>query len=259
MSRASQPDLLGPKSDAVAGARLLLEPRERRRRRQFLVEGKAGIEAALAAGWVEALYLTPAAAELAAPGIRVYWVSPAGLKALSETVTPQGGVAVCRRPEVDLAQTLASADRVVVCAGVADPGNLGTIVRTALAFGYDAVLVTTGSADPWSGKVLRSTAGAFAAIPVLDALAEPELPTALAAAGLSVLVAAGGGRRKLSEVEAELAGRHAWVLGSEAHGVADLWLEFDPVRIPMAAAAESLNVAAAAAVCLFAGRPEGLS
>lgn len=234
---------------------MLLTAKGRRERGRFLVEGRTNVAAALAAGWVEALYLTDSAADLAGSGERVYWVSEPGLKAIAETVTPQGVVAVCRQPATDWRLWLPSAERVVVCAGVSDPGNLGTIIRTAAAFGYDGVVATAGSADVWSGKVVRSTAGTFAKLQIAGSVPDRDLIAALSAQGAQVLVTAGAAASRLAEVESQLRRPHVWVFGSEAHGVPDEWLSAGrPVRIEMAAGVESLNVAAAASICLYSGR-----
>lgn len=248
---------LGPHSDAVSGARLLLLSKNRRQRREFLVEGPQGVASALEAGWVKSIYTTDPSdalvAEARSQRVRVYEVTDQGLAALAETVTPQGVVAVCSMPEVALEDI--QSGTVVVCAGIADPGNLGTIIRTAAAAGASAVITTTGSADLFNGKCIRSTVGTFTKIDVLGPFSDSDVIDHLTSAGLPILATTGGTDVLLSDPSvAELrAGDHAWAFGSEAHGLSADWLQAAnmKVRIPMANGVESLNAATAAAICLF--------
>lgn len=248
---------LGPHSDAVSGARLLLQSKNRRIRREFLVEGPQGVEAALSAGWVTSLYVTEADHPLAllahSIGVRVYVVTEQALAAISETVTPQGVVAVCSMPETHLEEVRSGT--VVVCAGISDPGNLGTIIRTAAAAGATAVITTSGSADIFGGKCIRSTVGTFTKISLLGPFPDTDVISHLKHSGMPILATTGSGVNVLSDakVAAVLAGAHAWVFGSEAHGLSQEWLDSAdvPVRIPMAHGVESLNAASAAAICLF--------
>ena len=249
---------LGPHSDAVSGARLLLQAKHRRIRREFLVEGPQGVEAALESGWATSLYATdldhPLVLRAQSTGIRIYRVTDQGLAAISETVSPQGVVAVCSMPETQLEAVRSGT--VVVCAGISDPGNLGTIIRTAAAAGASAVITTTGSADLFGGKCIRSTVGTFTKIALLGPFPDGEVISHLKSSAIPILATTGSGMNLLSDnkVGSILAGAHAWVFGSEAHGLSHVWLDSAdvPVRIPMAAGVESLNAASAAAICLFA-------
>jgi TrmH family RNA methyltransferase len=141
----------------------------------------------------------------------------------------------------------------VVCVEINDPGNLGTIIRTADAAGADAVLVTTGSADVYNGKVLRSTAGSIFNLPVLQHLEAQETLTSLTSAGVTSFGLAGGGSTSLFDLtDAQLQQPTAWWLGSEAHGLPiEILAQTTSVSIPMLGSAESLNVATAGAVALF--------
>ena len=177
--------------------------------------------------------------------------------ALSDTVTPQGVIAVVRPAPLDPGAVLADARLVVVLDRVGDPGNAGTAIRTADAAGADAVVLTSGSVDPHNGKCIRSSAGSVFAVPVLTGL-EPAAALALAAGSgarttIATTLDADEDLDALIDSGA-LAGPTAWVFGSEAHGL-------DPalaaaadrrVRIPMYGGAESLNLAASVAVCLYA-------
>jgi len=248
---------LGPHSDAVSGARLLLQSKNRRQRREFLVEGPQGVAAALEAGWVKSLYAVDEFDELVRfaqrERVRVYHVTDAGLAAISETVTPQGVVAVCAMPDNSLEAIFGGT--VVVCAGISDPGNLGTIVRTAAAAGASAVVTTSGSADFFNGKCIRSTVGTFTKIPVVGPFSDAEVISHLNSVNLPILATTGNTEHVLGDesVRAINAGDHAWAIGSEAHGLSPEWLSAAriKVRIPMANGVESLNAATAAAICLF--------
>jgi RNA methyltransferase, TrmH family len=173
-------------------------------------------------------------------------------KALSDTVTPVGLVAVCRVPEVELADVLQAGPRLVLVAvETSEPGNAGTLIRIADAMGADAVVLAGDSVDPYNGKCLRASAGSIFALPVLEAPELPALMAALRQAGLTILATALDGELLLPA--ADLTAPTAWMFGSEAHGLPhDVASHADArVRIPMRGGAESLNVAAAAAICLY--------
>jgi TrmH family RNA methyltransferase len=254
---------LGPKSDVVSGARDLLISKNRRIRGQFLVEGAPGVDAALSASMVSSLFVVDWDHELAIDarrlGVRVNLVTSPAMEALSETKSPQGVVAVCAIPNHSLEDVLNTKPQTIaVCAGVSDPGNLGTIIRTAAAVGADAVITTSGSVDVWSGKVVRATAGNFANIAIISGIDDSQLKSSLQSHNLQILATTGLASHALfdAEVVSAMNSPHAWVFGNEAHGLSDVWV-YDgvmTVRIPMKTEVESLNVSAAAAVCLFASQ-----
>jgi TrmH family RNA methyltransferase len=142
----------------------------------------------------------------------------------------------------------------VALAGLNDPGNAGTVLRTADACGAGAVVFGAGSADPFGGKVVRASAGSLFHVDVVRGVALEGLLPGLQAAGGTVLAADGAGETSLEDLTTELAGPVLWLFGNEARGVpADLARAADArVRIPMRGRAESLNLAAAAAICLYA-------
>ena len=174
---------------------------------------------------------------------------------LSETVTPQGLVAVCALRDVPADDVVARPPRLsVALAELADPGNAGTVLRTADACGAGAVVFGAGSADPYGGKAVRASAGSvFHGDVVRNAPLETLLP-ALRTAGVTVLAADGGGEAGLDELTTELGGPVLWLFGNEARGVPAALAELADARvhIPMRGRAESLNLAAAAAICLYA-------
>lgn len=190
-----------------------------------------------------------------AAGVRTAVVTERAVASLTDTVHPQGLVLVCRRDDPDPSAALAGARLVAVLAGVADPGNAGTVIRTADAAGADAVLLAGDTVDPYNPKCVRASMGSLFHLPVLRERSTDTVLTTLRAAGLGVVVADGHGETELGPATDDLLARPtAWVLGSEAHGVPD---ELGPaadarVRVPIRGRAESLNLATAAAVCLYA-------
>jgi TrmH family RNA methyltransferase len=225
----------------------------RRRAARFLAEGPNLVEAALRRGLVSEVFATePAMSRFGdmltdAP---VHLVTERAAKALSDTVTPVGLVAVCSVPEVALADVL-PARLVAVAVEISEPGNAGTLIRIADAMGADAVVLAGHSVDPYNGKCLRASAGSIFSVPVVSAADAPDAVAALAAAGLQVLATTVDGEVSLDETD--LSQPTAWLFGPEAHGLSvDLAAAATHrVRIPMPGNAESLNVASAAAICLY--------
>lgn len=190
-----------------------------------------------------------------AAGVRTALVTEKAIASLSDTVHPQGLVLVCRRDDPDQADALAGARLVAVLAGVADPGNAGTVIRTADAAGADAVVLAGDTVDPHNPKCVRASMGSLFHLPVLRERSTDATVAMLRGAGLGVVVAAGDGETELGAATDDLLARPtAWVLGSEAHGVpTELAAAADArVRVPIRGRAESLNLATAAAVCLYA-------
>ena len=151
-----------------------------------------------------------------------------------------------------MADVLAQNPRLVaVGVEIGEPGNAGTLIRIADAMGAAAVVFIGHSVDPYNGKCLRASAGSIFAVPVVVAPDVDMALTALQGAGLRVVATTVDGEASLDE--ADLAGPTAWLFGSEAHGLsAEIAAQADSrVSIPMSGAAQSLNVAAAAAICLY--------
>lgn len=251
--------MLTERSTRVVAAVKLHRHVARERAQRFLVEGPNLVEAALRRNLVLEIFVTEAAAQrhaalLTAADIPVHPVTDRAMKGLSETVTPAGLVAVCRLPAPELDTVLAQRPKLIaVAVGVGEPGNAGTLIRIADAMGAAAVVLTGNSVDPYNGKCLRASAGSFFNIPVV---ADPDTDTVLAAlraAGLQVLATALDGAVSLDDAESLLARPTAWLFGPEAHGLPQAVAATADHRvcIPMAGGAESLNVAAAAAICLY--------
>jgi TrmH family RNA methyltransferase len=210
---------------------------------------------------VREVFVTEAAAAgsadlLAGSPVPVRLVTEKAAAGLSETVTPQGLVAVCALRDVPVEAFTAQPPRLAVAlAELADPGNAGTVLRTADACGAGAVVFGAGSADPYGGKAVRSSAGSLFHVDVVRGAPLLPLITAVQESGGTVLAADGGGEVALDEAVRGglLGGPVLWLFGNEARGVpAELAAAADArVRIPMRGRAESLNLDAAAAICLY--------
>jgi RNA methyltransferase, TrmH family len=255
------PGLLTERSARVAAARKLTRRSGRDAAGAFLAEGRQAVREALAdPSSVREVFATEAAAAAAADllggsPVPVRLVTEKAAASLSETVSPQGLVAVCVLRDVPVEQVVQAPPRLAVAlAELNDPGNAGTVLRTADACGAGAVLFGAGSTDPYGGKVVRASAGSLFHVDVVRAAPLEPLVERLRAVGVTVLAADGGGETALDELTAELAGPVLWMFGNEARGLpAALADAADArVRIPMRGRAESLNLAAAAAICLYA-------
>ena len=185
-------------------------------------------------------------------GVPLQLVTDRAAKALSDTVTPAGLIAVCELPTPILADVLGGDPRLVaVAVDISEPGNAGTLIRIADAMGAAAVVL---AGHAWIPTTASACARRPAASSPCRSSAEPDAVaavTALRAAGLRVLATTVDGEIDLAD--AELAAPTAWLFGPEAHGLpAEVAALADQrVRIEMPGNAESLNVAAAAAICLY--------
>lgn len=243
----------------LRSARRLLHRKGREAAGEFLVEGMQVVREALRGGVVRLLIVDEpgAHAELialagATPVVRT---GPGDTARLSDTVTTQGVFAIVGDESIGLEQIPASPQLVVICAQVRDPGNAGTVIRCADAFGADAVVLTKGSVERTNPKTVRASVGSIFHLPVATAAEFTDAVAWARARGLQVLAAdAGGQRLDALAASGELARPTAWVMGNEAWGLPDeLLAGVDRiVSIPMWGRAESLNLSTAAAVCLFA-------
>ena len=250
----------------MKAARQLAKRAFRERSRSFLAEGPQAVREALGRpGVLTELFATTAARDrhgdlveaAAATGVPVHLVSGEVMTELAQTVTPQGLLAVCGFVDVPLAEVVrAEAALVALLANVRDPGNAGTVLRTADAAGAHAVVFADASVDPYNGKCVRASAGSLFHLPVVAGTRLEETVVTLREAGLRIVAADGRTGRSLDdpEVQARLAGPTAWMFGNEAWGLPPelVALADEPVAVPIYGRAESLNLAAAAAVCLYA-------
>ena len=245
------------------------------------MEGPQGVREAVrhAPDQVRDVYVTPAAADrhpeivadARAAGLHVHGATPEVLAAMSADA--QGVLAVVRADALrleDVVATLARRARPALGAVLArgrDRGNAGTVVRAADAAGADAVVLAGESVDVHNPKVVRSTAGSLFHLPVVTGVSLAEAVAALRGAGLTVLAADGAGELDLDDLldvagtagagterPVDLAAPTAWVFGNEAWGLPpeDRALADAVVRVPIRGRAESLNLATAATVCLYA-------
>jgi TrmH family RNA methyltransferase len=248
----------------VKEARKLSRRSVRAERRLFLADGPKAVEGALGATTyaggpcVVEVFATPDAAERYADllgGTDAVLVDDRAMAALSDSVSPAGVVSVCRPVDVPLGALLeTSSPPLVVCADVRDPGNAGTIIRTADAVGAGGVVLTGHSVDPYNAKTVRASVGSLFHLPVAVVTDTAEAVRRVRAAGMDVLAADGAGELDLFDIDERLADNVAWLFGNEAWGLPDdvAALADHRVRIPIAGRAESLNLSTAAAVCLYA-------
>jgi RNA methyltransferase, TrmH family len=282
------PRLTNPRAERVKAVRALSGRSVRLRTGRFLVEGPQSVREVVreAADRVRDVYVTPAAAERYADvvadavghGVRVHDATDEVVAAMSPDA--QGLLAVAETHDPGLAAVLARRPLLVaVLARVRDPGNAGTVIRAADAAGAGAVVLTAESVDVHNPKVVRSTAGSLFHLPVTAGSSLADVTTALRAAGLQVLAADGSGEHDLDELLdvvpvpardgtppgagprpsgrgdlPDLTRPTAWVFGNEAWGLPaeDRALADAVVRVPIRGRAESLNLATAATVCLYA-------
>jgi TrmH family RNA methyltransferase len=243
----------------VQAARRLTRRRWRDREGAFLVEGTRAIEDALRVpGTVREIFVATddptvdslrAAAEAA--GVPVLSVTTPVLDVLASTTTPQGAVAVAGTAHVGLSEIGRGSGLVVVLASVRDPGNAGTLVRSAAAAGADGLVFCRGSVDPWNAKVVRAAAGALWRIPIARGASLEGALGALRARGLTLVGTAASAPKSIYDADlsrplAIVLGNEAWGLDEDAEGLLD-----ETVAVRLAAGIESLNVAVAGSVMLF--------
>jgi RNA methyltransferase, TrmH family len=248
--------------------RLQAKKRDRYRERMYVAEGYRLVQHVVSRGCRPALaFYTPESVSsgerralmdaLVSTDCRVWQVTDAVLAAVSDAVTPQGIVAAVPMPQPDV-DAVRRADLLLVLDGWRTPGNLGTVLRTALATGVGAALSAPGTVDPYAPKVVRGAMGAHADLLILPDLAWPEIGALTA--GKQCILAEAGAAATLWEVD--WTQPSAMIVGGEAHGPSPeaRALATGTARIPMVAGAESLNAAVAAAGFMFeAQRQRGLA
>ncbi|WP_047870266.1 RNA methyltransferase [Nocardiopsis sp. RV163] len=265
------------RSPRIKGVRRLAKRTFRQRERRFLAEGPQAVREALAAavdgargrsphggaapGVVE-VYATAEAMQrhidlvdaARAVDVPTHRVSLDVMSELAQTVTPQGVIAVCEFVDVPL-DRVGDVRLAAVLSHVRDPGNAGTVLRTADAAGADVVIFTDASVDPYNGKCVRASAGSLFHLPVVVGVPVARAVDFLRGVGARVWAADGSGRRDLHAVadSGDLDGPVGWVFGNEAWGLPEetVALTDGAVSVPIYGGAESLNLATAAAVCLY--------
>jgi len=223
--------------------RLLTDRGARRDESAFVIEGSLLVAEAVAAGWaVEVQYVAPGAQPIAVAG-PVLVLGPGVAERVAATQTPSGLFAIVTVPPTP-SDVVDRADFVVVADRIADPGNLGTVLRSAEAAGVGLVVTTPGTVDHLNPKVIRASAGSLFHVPVVAATLHE-----VAAAGLRLIGTSS--HRGAPHTDGDWSGRIAIVAGSESHGVADDAPIGEWVRIEHRGRAESLNVAMAVTIVCF--------
>ena len=256
--------LVDPKAKKVRGVAQLAKKDARSETGLFLLEGVQGLKEALAhPSLIVELFATEEAVErnselfdaLEDAGVSAQLASAQVLKAMCDTETPQGVVAVCRQLDVSLDSVLATRPRLIAfLSNVRDPGNAGTVLRAADAAGADAVVFSDSSVDIYNPKVVRSTTGSLFHLSIVKGVSIEAAITSFKESGLQVFAANGGGE-SLPELSTEILTQPTvWVMGNEAWGFekSTLSLVDRQVGLPLYGKAESLNLATAASVCLYA-------
>ena len=186
-------------------------------------------------------------------------IAPHVAEKLSGTKSNQGVFALFETP-MPPADILNTARRILALEGVQDPGNVGTLLRSAAAFGFDGVILSDGCASVYAPKTLRASMGAAVRIPVIEAGAMPDAITQLRAKGITCLAAALYKSQPLSAAQASYPGGVCVVIGSEGQGLTDETIAAcsSTVRIPMTDRVESLNAGIAGSILLWHFREESL-
>ncbi len=231
--------------------------KERREQGLFVAEGVQCAREALATHEgpeLKLLYATQAGlskiSELDLNSIEIVEVSEAVMKAMSDTVTPQGLISLCYKPEQEFSELKATGkSRFIYLHEIQDPGNAGTILRTADAMGISAVITSPDSVDMYSPKVVRSTAGSLWNVAVYEGISFDRVAAQFPSAQKLLL----SSHARTSITELSIPGDCIAIFGNEARGVdaATLGASVTEVTIPMAGRAESLNLSAAASIVMF--------
>lgn len=253
-----------PKANRIRGVAKLNKKDARSETGLFLLEGLQGLKEALdRPKLIQEIYATEVVVEqhpelfarATSARVEVNLINDAVLKALTDTQSPQGVVAVCRALDVSISDLLDQKPKMLaLLANVRDPGNAGTVLRAADAAGADGVIFSDNSVDVYNPKVVRSTTGSLFHLPVVLGVTIAETITAAKAAGFQVFAANGGGDSLETLSDEVLKQPTLWVFGNEAWGFEPETLELvdRQVGVPIYGAAESLNLATAASICLYA-------
>lgn len=248
------------KSDRVKELVRLHKKSERHTAGLFLAEGPAVVRVALDTApenVMEVFATEEYVEEFLDLGAQVTQCTTEVIEALSGSVSPQGVIALCKIPSVTVSEICERAGTLVILDNIADPGNMGTILRTADATAVAGCLIFGNCVDPFNDKVVRSSAGSIFRVPISRLEAISDLPP-----GRKILTLSADSDQSVNEIDLQ-SSPVAWVVGSEAHGVSADWkasgVQVIPVSIPMAEGVESLNAAVAVSVCLYVGFLKGVS
>jgi len=254
-----------PRSPRVRGVAKLAKRDARQQTGLFLLEGPQAVAEALRfrPELLVELYGTPTALDKYPDiaqgaidhGVDVQFVTEEVLDSMADTVTPQGIVAACRQFPTSVKDILAGSPKLIaILEEIRDPGNAGTIIRAADAAGADGVIFTGRSVDVYNPKVVRATTGSLFHLPVAVGVELEDVVSRAREAGLQVIAADIKGSDLLAaRREGALELPTAWLFGNEARGLSDAHYELADraIAVPIYGAAESMNLATAASVCLY--------
>lgn len=246
--------ITSPRNPRIAQAAALLKRPQRDSDRRFLVEGRQGVAEALSGPGLEVLFhsdVDPLVERARTAGVECVEVGEKALSRLSDAVSPQGLIGISPFIDVELDAVLSDPRLLAILCDVRDPGNAGTIVRSADAVGADAVVFAGDSVDPYNPKAVRSSAGSIFHVPHVRRCSVADAASAARARGMRVYAAAADGEVDLYglDLDAPVAfmfGNEAWGLPKETAALADA-----TVRVPIFGRAESLNLASAATLMLY--------
>ncbi|MBR6643394.1 MAG: RNA methyltransferase [Lachnospiraceae bacterium] len=236
---------------------LMKKSKERKEQKAFVIEGRKMFEeicqdtSRIVRAYFSESYVKDMYTDRELPKIPHEIVADSVFDAMAETVTPQGVLAVVKMPEYSLDEMVAGAGTLVLLENLRDPGNLGTIIRTAEAAGVSGVILSKESVDIYNPKVIRSTMGAVYRVPFLYAEDFMELLERLKEQNVRLLAAHLKGQKTFDK--ADYSGKVGILIGNEANGLSDEVAELaeEKVLIPMAGCVESLNAAVAAALLMY--------
>ncbi|GEE03204.1 rRNA methylase [Gordonia spumicola] len=256
-------DVLSERSSRVVSLVKLRRAPVRKAEGRFLVEGFNSVDAALTTGRAVSVLVRDSDSHkhvgivdrVLEAGLPLHWLSDKAADRLSETTTAPGVFAECSLVTTSLDEVLAADPTLLVVAvEPREPGNVGTLTRCADAMGADAVILLGDSVDPHNAKCVRASAGSVFHIPIVRDVDVHRALAVIRQRGIVTLATTMDGELSLDDAGSVLAGRHAWLFGNEAHGLPDdVAVAADRrVSIPIRGRAESLNLAAASAICLYA-------
>ncbi len=236
---------------------LLKKSKERKEQKAFVIEGRKMFEeicqdkSRVIKAYFSDSYVKEQYAGKELPEVPYEIVADSVFDAMAETVTPQGVLAVVKMPEYSLEGMVANAGTLVLLENLRDPGNLGTIIRTAEAAGVSGVILSKESVDIYNPKVIRSTMGAVYRVPFLYVEDFMELLRSLREQEVRLLAAHLKGQKTFDK--ADYSGKVGILIGNEANGLSKEASELanEKVLIPMAGSVESLNAAIAAALLMY--------
>ena len=236
---------------------LLKKSKERKEKKAFVIEGRKMFEeicqdkSRVVKAYFSESYVKEQYAGKELPGIPYEVVADSVFDAMAETVTPQGVLAIVKMPEYSLEEMIENAGTLILLENLRDPGNLGTIIRTAEAAGVSGVILSKESVDIYNPKVIRSTMGAVYRVPFLYVDDFMALLQDLRQQDVRLLAAHLKGQKTFDK--ADYSGKVGILIGNEANGLSEEASELanEKVLIPMAGSVESLNAAIAAALLMY--------